>query len=116
MCDTMTSKRHVNYGSISSGFGAEIRKYRQARGLLVREAAAQLGIDPSMLSKYENGHILPNREFVSKIAKFYSVDVRILFTAVSADRFLKEFNSVDEADSVIKLIQERLAPYITDNS
>ena len=50
-------------------FGQKIRAFRQNRGKLLRQAAADLEIDQAILSKLENGILLPNTAAVAEIER-----------------------------------------------
>lgn len=48
-----------------------LKKIREATGLGLREAARLMGIHPSQLSEWENGHIKPDSDTLTRLADFY---------------------------------------------
>ena len=57
---------------------------RRSHGLSQRQAAAEIGISASTLSRIENGRHLPDREPLLRIARW--LDVPVEFTAAAAGR------------------------------
>lgn len=49
-------------------FGESIRELRESRGLSIREVAAKIEVDPSFLSRVENGTKRATREQVTSLA------------------------------------------------
>lgn len=110
----MTDTNHDIGGpstQLSNSLGLEMRQARKERGLLVREAAADLGIDPSVLSKYENGHVIPSDESIEAIASYYLIETSELRLLAAADKFIREQASYEDAAAVSSFIRERLASY-----
>ena len=56
----------------------KLRELREENCLLLREAAAKLQIDPSLLSKIERGDKRPTRSQVVHLAKMYKTEERAL--------------------------------------
>ncbi|MEV6527263.1 helix-turn-helix domain-containing protein [Longispora sp. NPDC051575] len=48
-------------------FGSEMRYLRQRKGLTIREVGRQVFISYSMISKYENGQLLPKSDIVQRL-------------------------------------------------
>jgi len=51
--------------------GDLIRGHRRAKGLLIRQVAAELGIDPSLLSRIERGEKRPTRAQVVHLSELW---------------------------------------------
>ncbi|WP_432850678.1 helix-turn-helix domain-containing protein [Amycolatopsis sp. CA-161197] len=58
----------------SKAVGAKLRKLREERGQSLRSAAADLGIDPSTLLRYETGERGPKTETVARILGHYGIN------------------------------------------
>lgn len=56
--------------------GAKLRKLRGNHSL--HEVAAELGVDTSVISRYENGKRAPVPEMLEKLAGYYEVDYESL--------------------------------------
>jgi transcriptional regulator with XRE-family HTH domain len=56
--------------------GAKLRELRGSHSL--HEVAAELGVDTSVISRYENGKRAPVPEMLEKLAEYYEVDYESL--------------------------------------
>lgn len=63
---------------------ARLRDLRERSGLLVRDLAARAGIDPSALSRYENGKRTPTPAILIRLAHALKVEVDDLLADDSA--------------------------------
>lgn len=81
-------------------FGERLKSTRLLIGLKAREVAEQLRasgfhVDEPLLSKFENGHALPNKSMLSKLAEIYAVSVDFLLTGdLSAEAEINEINGL----------------------
>jgi len=66
--------------------GSLIRKEREKRKLLLREASALLEIDQAILSKIERNDRKATKEQVLKLSNIYEIDKEKLLTIWLADR------------------------------
>ena len=55
-----------------------LRTLRAARGLQASEVAENIGIDPTTLSRLENGRSRPSTENAQKLAGFYGLSLDAL--------------------------------------
>ena len=69
--------------------GSAMRKAREERGLTLRAFAAQLGRDPGVLSRWENGERTPRVDQVAQILTLlgYRGQVKQLFDSASEYHF-----------------------------
>lgn len=88
--------------------GETLRGYREQQGLLLREVAAQLAIDPSLLSKIERGDKKPTREHIIKLAGIYNADQNELVTVFLSDRILSDLNDDELSLEALKLAEEHV--------
>ena len=65
-------------------FGAYVRQRREAKGWTQPEAAAQIGIEQSYLSKLETGKSFPSDEVYGRLAKGLSIDIKDMGAALCA--------------------------------
>lgn len=86
-------------------FGETIRQLREAQKLGLREAAEQLAISPTYLSRIERGRENPPRpEVIRRIAALFGGDADLLFRlADSTDPELAEYvNSVPKLPEFLR--------------
>jgi transcriptional regulator with XRE-family HTH domain len=92
-------------------FGKHIRSLRESKGKLLRQAAADLEIDQAVLSKLENGLLLPSDAIVEKLASYYRTGVDELKVMAYAEKIVGEVGDFRHAEKVISLVKEHLAAY-----
>jgi transcriptional regulator with XRE-family HTH domain len=83
-------------------FGETIRGLRESRGFLLREVAAKLDIDPSFLSRVENGTKRPTRNQVFQLASVLNQDKNALLIQYLVERVVYELK--DDEDLAIDAI------------
>ena len=88
--------------------GEKLRELRDARGLLLREVAAQLEVDPSLLSKIERGERTAKKEQVSKFAEILKVSKDELLTLWLADQVYDVIKDEDLAEKAMKAAGNKL--------
>ena len=84
-------------------FGETIRKIREEKGLLLRQAAAFLETDTAFVSKIERGERKTNREHVEKLAQFLQTDKDQLITIWLADKILEMIKDNKQGESALNL-------------
>lgn len=82
-------------------FGSVIKALRIKNGLLLRQVAAAVEVDTSMVSKFEKGDRLPTKEQVSKMALLFNESPHSLYISCLSTKIVNEIE--DE-----KLLQEVL--------
>lgn len=90
-------------------FGQTVRELREAQGLGLREAAEQLGISPTYLSRIERGRERPPKpEVISRIAALLGSDRDLLFRlAESTDPSLADY--IHEVPNVSEFLRAAIA-------
>lgn len=58
----------------SETLGAQIRRYRTARGLSTRELAEKLAVDPSTIEAWERNEHRPGRRLGARLVAFFNDD------------------------------------------
>ena len=89
-------------------FGTLIRKIRSAKGLLLREVAAGLEIDPSFLSRIESDTKRPTREHVIQLATVLKADENQLMIAYLSDKIVYELRGEKLAMQAMSVAEQRI--------
>lgn len=85
-----------------------IRDLRSAKGLLLREVAAELSIDPSLLSRIEHGEKRPTRDQVILLAKILDCDADDLVLAYLSDRVVYELQGEKLALRAVQIAERKI--------
>ncbi len=88
--------------------GEKLRELREARGLLLREVAAQMEVDPSLLSKIERGDKRATREQVVLMARMYKSDEKDLMVSYLSERVVYQVEDEDLAIEALKVAEEMI--------
>lgn len=82
-------------------FGETIREAREGRGLLLREVAASLNVDPSFLSRIESGTKRATRGQVMDLARILREDAGKLLVLYLSERVVYELKDEEFAIEAI---------------
>lgn len=88
-----------------------IQKARKSKGMRSRELANLLGVDQSLVSKFENGKRLPTESQLVQISNILSINLDDLMKAWLMEKVLSEVKQYAFADEVLSMVQEELASY-----
>jgi len=88
--------------------GEHLKTLRENKGLALRQLAAMLELDQSTLSKYENGHRLPTKEQIIKIAKIYKVKEKELLTLYYAEQLSTIIINSGLDKSILKVAEDQV--------
>lgn len=88
--------------------GEKLREFREANGMLLREVAAQLEVDPSLLSKIERGDKRATREQVVQMAKIYKADEKELVVCYLSERVVYQVRDEELAIEALKVAEEMI--------
>jgi transcriptional regulator with XRE-family HTH domain len=88
--------------------GAILRNLREAKSLLLREVAASISIDPTLLSKIERDERMPTREQVKALSTFYKEEENSIVLAYLSDKLVNELEHEDLALQAIKIAEYKL--------
>lgn len=89
-------------------FSSIIRKARENKGWLLRQAAAKIDIDQSLLSKFETGDRRPTREQVEKFSTVYEIELNSLLISWLSDKIVYEISSEENAIQILKVAEEKI--------
>ena len=67
-------------------FGQKIREYRESKGLLQRQVAAELNVDTAYISKMENSEKPVSRLHLTKLSKLFGITESELLTLWLAEK------------------------------
>lgn len=88
--------------------GQLLRKYREGKGSLLREVAADLQMDTALLSKFERDGRIPNKEQVMAFANYYEVKTDELILAWLSDKIASELQNEDLAEAALKMALKKV--------
>ena len=88
--------------------GSLIRKEREKRKLLLREASALLKIDQAILSKIERNDRKATKEQLLKLSNIYEIDKEELLTIWLADRIYDLVGEEELALKALKVAEKEL--------
>lgn len=72
-------------------FATQLKELRLNRNLLLRQVAAAIDVDTSMISKFESGERFPTKEQIEKLAFFFKVPKENFLIEVLSDKLTYEF-------------------------
>lgn len=87
--------------------GTTLRNLREAKSLLLREVAASISIDPTLLSKIERDERLPTREQVKALSAFYKEESTIVLAYLS-DKLVNDLENEELALKAMKIAENKL--------
>lgn len=93
---------------INKSIGQVIRDLREKKELLLREVAALLEIDPSLLSKIERGDKRPTKGQIIMLAQILDVEEKELLIAYLSDRLVYEIRDEKLATEAIKVAEQKI--------
>lgn len=90
-------------------FGEQLRQLRETAGMTLREVAANIEIDPSLLAKIERNQRQPTKPLIKNIADFFSVNEKELLEEFLSDQIAYKILD-EEADlNILKVAEEKVA-------
>jgi len=91
---------------------AEILKQkRESNDLLLREVAAAVNIDQSLLSKFEKGERIPTPKQVREFAKYYHISEEQLEVVYLSDKIYQELKGNPLANQAIQLTYQKIQEF-----
>ncbi|MDX2301809.1 MAG: helix-turn-helix transcriptional regulator [Microscillaceae bacterium] len=87
-------------------FGEHLRQLRETAGMTLKEVAANIEIDPSLLAKIERNQRQPTKHLIKHISTFFKVDEKQLLDEFLSDQIAYKILD-EEADlNILKLDQK----------
>lgn len=92
-------------------FGEQLRQLRETADLTLREVAANIEIDPSLLAKIERNQRQPTKQLIKNVADFFEVNEKELLEEFLSDQIAYKILN-EEADLNILKVAEKKVAYI----
>lgn len=89
-------------------FASKLKTLRLKQELLLRQVAAAVDVDTSMVSKFENGERFPTREQIEKLATFFKVPEDDFLIEAFSDKLTYDFNEEPLAIEILKQAIKKL--------
>ena len=94
--------------TLVKSFGEIIKSLREEKDLPLRKVAAYLDIDQAILSKFEHGTRMPNRELVIKMAQYFKTDKKKLLVKWLAQKVVYEIEDDPLALEAMIIAEENI--------
>jgi transcriptional regulator with XRE-family HTH domain len=94
-------------------FGETIRALREEAGLTLREVAANIDVDPSLLAKIERNQRKPSKALIHSIAEFFKVDTKWLQNEFLSDQIAYKIFIEDADLSILKIAEKKVSYFKT---
>jgi transcriptional regulator with XRE-family HTH domain len=89
-------------------FASKLKSLRLKQELLLRQVAAAVQVDTSMVSKFENGERFPTREQIEKLATFFKVQEDDFLIEAYSDKITYDFSEEPLAIEILKQAIKKL--------
>ena len=89
-------------------FASKLKTLRLKQELLLRQVAAAVDVDTSMVSKFENGERFPTREQIEKLATFFKVPEDDFLIEAYSDKLTYDFKEEPLAIEILKQAIKKL--------
>ena len=93
---------------MAAQFGERIRKLRTQQNMLLRQLAALLDVDTSIISKIERGDRQLRKEQIPLLAQILKADLKDLQTLWLADQLYNMVQGEPMADEALKSVTKKL--------
>lgn len=88
--------------------GETLRELRESKGLLLREVAAAIQIDPTLLSKIETGARKATKEQIVNLAHFFKTEEKELLILFLSDKIVSEVQDETLASEALDLAGQQI--------
>jgi Fic family protein len=86
-----------------------IREQRISKGLSIKDVAARMGIDPSLMSRYERGERLPTQEHIAALSEVFALEKETLLRGWLEEKVFGVLNTYpDLAPEVLRAMESRV--------
>lgn len=83
-------------------FANKLKELRLNKELLLRQVAAAIEVDTSMVSKFESGERFPTREQIEKLATFFKVPEEDFLVEAFSDKLSYDLGEEPLATEILK--------------
>ena len=91
--------------------GIQLKELRVQNKLKTQELAQKMGIDQSLISKFEAEIRKPTKEQVLKLADILDAKPNVLMNTWLSDKILEEIKDYAHADEVLSIVSDSIAGY-----
>ena len=91
-----------------------LRTTRESKNILVKDLAHQLGVDASIISRFESGERKPTKVQLLKIAEILEIDARELLIEWMSEAIINEYGYDDIMLEALKVAESKVE-YLTKN-
>lgn len=95
--------------------GNVLRAARNQSALALREVAARADMDAGMLSKFENGHRIPNESQLRALAAVFDQAPEPWLALRASTEFRKQYGQTDYFDDCLQILNEDQVEYNKSN-
>ncbi len=88
--------------------GITLREIREAKELLLREVAASISIDPTLLSKIERDERMPTKQQIMSLANYFKKESKEIFLAFLSDKVFYELKDEDLAIDALQIAEKKI--------
>ena len=96
-------------------FGEHLRTIREINGLTLREVAASLSLDTSLLAKIERNERQPTRQLIKQFANFYKVEEKELVDEFLSDQIVYKILNEETDLNILKVAEGKIKYIKTHN-
>lgn len=89
----------------------QIKNARLSKNLRSRELAQLMGIDQTLISRFESGSRLPTRDQVIQLAKYLDIDADELLVTWLKEKILSEIGDEPFAEAALQMVHEEIGKY-----
>lgn len=90
-------------------FGEHLRQLRETAGMTLREVAANIEVDPSLLAKIERNRRQPTKQLIKNASIFFKVNEKQLLDEFLSDQIANKILD-EEADlNILKVAEEKVS-------
>ncbi|MCB9245614.1 MAG: Fic family protein [Flavobacteriales bacterium] len=97
-------------------FPTQLKLIRKQKKLRMIDISQGTGLDQALISKFENGKRMPNRDQVIALADFLGVGHGDLLIPWMSDRILRDYGSDSYLREALKLAEEKLSYEVADRN
>ena len=98
----------MNSKQIVFSFGEHVRSLREELKLSLREVAASISVDPSLLGKIERDERQPTNEQIKLLAIFYKVDEHKLIMENLSDQIAYKIIDANAETKIFYVAEEKV--------
>lgn len=90
-------------------FGEHLRTLREINSLTLREVAASLALDTSLLAKIERNERQPTKQLIKQVSAFFQVDEKELQNEFLSDQIAYKIFDEDADLNILKVAEKKVS-------